>query len=183
MRNHFEAPESIEARAIMRLVSLGTATLDDARDLISVPEGEEQALTFGETQTTPSGIAPSLRCQLVRNSSYRLPTGGYHKGTNPVQCCRVTQKVSNLLSIVNCGAMQCPTSYRETQWAVRCRARQESPDSSSPRGQIQRPGQARHEDLHDLAIADLSELRHKKCAKQHFFTESSSDDLRALLQG
>jgi hypothetical protein len=46
MRNHFEAPESTEARAIMRLVSLGTATLDDARELISVPEREEQALNL-----------------------------------------------------------------------------------------------------------------------------------------
>ena len=44
MHNYFEAPESVEARAIMRLVSLGTSTVEDARDLISIPEGQEQAL-------------------------------------------------------------------------------------------------------------------------------------------
>lgn len=46
MRNYFEAPESIEARAIMWLVSLGTASIDDARELIAIPEPQEQALTL-----------------------------------------------------------------------------------------------------------------------------------------
>ena len=44
MQNYFESPESIEARAIMRLVSLGTTTLDDARELISVPDRQQHAL-------------------------------------------------------------------------------------------------------------------------------------------
>jgi hypothetical protein len=44
MQNQFERPESIEARAIMRLVSLGTTTLEDARELIGIPEREEHAL-------------------------------------------------------------------------------------------------------------------------------------------
>jgi hypothetical protein len=44
MQNQFERPESIEARAILRLVSLGTTTLEDARELIGIPEREEQAL-------------------------------------------------------------------------------------------------------------------------------------------
>jgi hypothetical protein len=44
--NYFEAPESVEARAIMRLVLLGTSTLDDARDLISIPDKQEQALNL-----------------------------------------------------------------------------------------------------------------------------------------
>jgi len=44
LRDYFERPESIEARAIMRLVSLGTTTLDGARDLIGIPERQEQAL-------------------------------------------------------------------------------------------------------------------------------------------
>jgi hypothetical protein len=44
MQDYYETPESVEARAIMRLVSLGTTTLDDARDLISVPEKESHAL-------------------------------------------------------------------------------------------------------------------------------------------
>ena len=44
MQNHFERPESIEARAIMRLVALGTTTLDDARELIGIPDRQEHAL-------------------------------------------------------------------------------------------------------------------------------------------
>lgn len=44
MQNYFERPESMEARAIMRLVSVGTTTLDRARELIGIPEREEHAL-------------------------------------------------------------------------------------------------------------------------------------------
>jgi hypothetical protein len=44
MQNYYEAPESIEARAIMRLVALGTTTIEGARDLISIPEPQEQVL-------------------------------------------------------------------------------------------------------------------------------------------
>jgi hypothetical protein len=44
MQDYFETPECIEARAIMRLVSLGTTTLEDARELIAIPERQEQAL-------------------------------------------------------------------------------------------------------------------------------------------
>jgi hypothetical protein len=44
MQNCFERPENIEARAIMRLVSLGTTTLDGARELIEIPERQEKAL-------------------------------------------------------------------------------------------------------------------------------------------
>jgi hypothetical protein len=39
-----ERPERTEAKAIMRLVSLGTTTLEDARELISIPEHQEQVL-------------------------------------------------------------------------------------------------------------------------------------------
>jgi hypothetical protein len=46
MRDYFEKAEHVEARAIMRLVSLGTTTLDAARELISIPEREEQALNL-----------------------------------------------------------------------------------------------------------------------------------------
>lgn len=46
MENHFERPESIEARAIMRLVSRGTTTLEGARELIAIPEREEHALNM-----------------------------------------------------------------------------------------------------------------------------------------
>lgn len=44
MQNYYETPESIEARAILRLVSIGTTTLEGARDLIAVPEREEHVL-------------------------------------------------------------------------------------------------------------------------------------------
>jgi hypothetical protein len=44
MQNRFERPESIEARSIIRLIALGTTTLDDARELIGIPERQEQAL-------------------------------------------------------------------------------------------------------------------------------------------
>ncbi len=46
MQDYFEKAEHVEARAIMRLVSLGTTTLDPARELISIPEREEQALNL-----------------------------------------------------------------------------------------------------------------------------------------
>jgi hypothetical protein len=46
MQNYFERPESIEARAIMRLVPLGTTTLEGARELISVTERETQVLNL-----------------------------------------------------------------------------------------------------------------------------------------
>jgi hypothetical protein len=44
MYDFTERPERTEARAIIRLVSLGTTTLEDARELISIPERQEQAL-------------------------------------------------------------------------------------------------------------------------------------------
>jgi hypothetical protein len=44
VQNYYETPESIEARAILRLVSIGTTTLEAARDLIAVPEREEHVL-------------------------------------------------------------------------------------------------------------------------------------------
>jgi hypothetical protein len=44
MQNYHEAPESIEARAIMRLVALGTTTLEGARKLIASPKNQEQVL-------------------------------------------------------------------------------------------------------------------------------------------
>jgi hypothetical protein len=44
MQTSFENPATIEARAIMRLVSLGTTTVEDARDLIAIPDRQERAL-------------------------------------------------------------------------------------------------------------------------------------------
>jgi hypothetical protein len=56
MQDYFEAPESIEARAIMRLVSLGTTTLDDARELIGIPEREERALNLFVLSAGKEGV-------------------------------------------------------------------------------------------------------------------------------
>jgi len=65
MQDYSETPESVEARAIMRLVSLGTTTLDDARDLISVPEKESHALhlfvAISGKDTAPIGHALAFR--------------------------------------------------------------------------------------------------------------------------
>ena len=44
MQDYHEVPESIEARAIMRLVTLGTTTLEDARELIAIPTHQEEVL-------------------------------------------------------------------------------------------------------------------------------------------
>ena len=44
MQDYFERPESVEARGIMRLVSLGTTTIEDARELIAIPQRQEYAL-------------------------------------------------------------------------------------------------------------------------------------------
>jgi hypothetical protein len=44
MQNYHEAPESIEARAIMRLVTLGTTSIEDARNLIAIPNRQERVL-------------------------------------------------------------------------------------------------------------------------------------------
>jgi hypothetical protein len=45
MQDNFKTPETIEAQAIMRLVSFGSMTLDGARELISIPERQEMALS------------------------------------------------------------------------------------------------------------------------------------------
>lgn len=44
MQDYFEKPEHVEARAILRLVEIGTTTLQDARELIAIPERQERVL-------------------------------------------------------------------------------------------------------------------------------------------
>ena len=44
MQDYFEKPEHVEARAILRLVESGTTTLEDARELIAIPERQERVL-------------------------------------------------------------------------------------------------------------------------------------------
>jgi hypothetical protein len=69
MRNYSERPESIEARAIMRLVSLGTTTLEDARDLISIPERQEHVLQLfiavAGKEGAPVGYAVAFRRRVM----------------------------------------------------------------------------------------------------------------------
>jgi len=56
MQDYFESPESVEARAIMRLVSLGTTTIEGARELIAIPDREESALNAFVAVSGKDGI-------------------------------------------------------------------------------------------------------------------------------
>ena len=51
-----ESAEHVEARAIMRLVSLGTTTLEGARELIGIPEREGRALNVFVAISGKAGI-------------------------------------------------------------------------------------------------------------------------------
>jgi hypothetical protein len=53
----YESAERVEARAILRLVSLGITTLEGARDLIAVPEREEAVLKAFAMQGGRDGMA------------------------------------------------------------------------------------------------------------------------------
>jgi hypothetical protein len=59
MQNHYEAPESIEARAIMRLVELGTTTLEDARDLIAIKSCSSSLRSLGKKASRSDTQSPS----------------------------------------------------------------------------------------------------------------------------
>jgi len=65
MQDYFERPESIEARAIMRLVWLGTTTIEDARELIAIPEKEgcslEAFVAISGKEGIPIGRAIAFR--------------------------------------------------------------------------------------------------------------------------
>ena len=69
MRNEKPTPENIEARAILKLVDLGTTTLDGARELISVPEKETHALhmflAVAGKDGAPIGRALTFRRQVL----------------------------------------------------------------------------------------------------------------------
>lgn len=75
MQHDKPTPESIEARAILRLVSLGTTTVDGARDLITVPEKETHALhmflAIAGKDGAPIGRALAFR-QKVLNEFEKL---------------------------------------------------------------------------------------------------------------
>ena len=55
MQDYFEKPESIEARAIMRLVVLETTTIEGARELIGIPERQEHVLELFAVQAGRDG--------------------------------------------------------------------------------------------------------------------------------
>jgi hypothetical protein len=79
MQNYTERPESIEARAIMRLVSLGTTTLEDARELISIPARQEQALRKFVAITGKDGLSVGYAVAFrrrVMTEFERLVAGG-----------------------------------------------------------------------------------------------------------
>jgi hypothetical protein len=57
MQDYTERPERTEARAILRPVSLGATTLGDARDLISIPERQEQALRMFVAVAGKDGVS------------------------------------------------------------------------------------------------------------------------------
>ena len=69
MQKQYDTPETIEARAIMRLVSLGTTTLEGARDLIAIPEKEDHALSLfvalAGKQGAPIGYALAFRRKVL----------------------------------------------------------------------------------------------------------------------
>jgi hypothetical protein len=63
MLDFTERPERTEARAIMHLVCVGAVTLDEARELISIPEREEQVLRMFVAVAGKDGIP--IRSALV----------------------------------------------------------------------------------------------------------------------
>ena len=86
MRDEKPTPERIEARAILKLVSLGTTTIDGARDLITVPEKETHALhmflAMAGKDGAPIGRALAFRQKVLnefekllasRNPAHTLP--------------------------------------------------------------------------------------------------------------
>jgi hypothetical protein len=81
MQSQFERPESIEARAIMRLVTLGTTTLDGARELIGIPEREEHALNmfvaFAGKDAAPIGYAVAFRHRVMIEFEKLIVTQGF----------------------------------------------------------------------------------------------------------
>lgn len=65
-----QTPATVEARAIMRLVSLGTTTVDGARELIAIPERQERALkafvAVSGQSGVPIGCALAFRHKVAR---------------------------------------------------------------------------------------------------------------------
>ena len=90
MQNYFKAPESVEARAIMRLVSLGNTTLDDARKLICIPDSQEQALNLFVAVAGKDG-APIRRAVDFRRKVLvefeRLAASMLFKSSGEKDCC------------------------------------------------------------------------------------------------
>jgi hypothetical protein len=69
MQNYFETAEHVEARAIMRLVSIGTTSLEGARNLIAIPEKEESALNAFVAISGKAGIAIGQAIEFRRKVS------------------------------------------------------------------------------------------------------------------
>jgi hypothetical protein len=72
MQDYFEKPEHIEARAILRLVEIGTTTLEDARELIGIPDREEQALKAFIRVAGKAGIGIGRAVAFRRRVAYEF---------------------------------------------------------------------------------------------------------------
>jgi hypothetical protein len=87
VQNYFEAPESVEARAIMRLVWVGTTTLDGARELIGIPEQQEHVLqrfvAVSGKAGASIGYALSFRRKVLAEFE-KLVADGHFSGSQPV---------------------------------------------------------------------------------------------------
>jgi hypothetical protein len=71
MLDFTERPERTEARAIMHLVCVGAVTLDEARELISIPEHEEKVLRMFVSVAGKDGI-PIRSAVVFRQSDGRV---------------------------------------------------------------------------------------------------------------
>jgi hypothetical protein len=79
MQDYFERPETVEARAIMRLVSMGTTTIEDARELIAIPQREGSSLEAFVAISGKAGVPIARAIEFrrrVASEFERLVAGG-----------------------------------------------------------------------------------------------------------
>ena len=87
MKAIHERPEVIEARGILRLVSLGASTVESARELIEIPEREKAVLdafaNLGGEEGITIGSAVRFRAKVLKEFD-RLVASGL-EGYSPEQ--------------------------------------------------------------------------------------------------
>ena len=74
MRDYFEKPEHIEARALVRLVKIGRMTLESARELIGIPDRQEQALNAFIRAAGKAGFGVSRAIAFRRKVAHEFET-------------------------------------------------------------------------------------------------------------